>query len=193
ELQGYLSGESRIPGINAIPGAGTNVPIYILGSSLFGAKLAAMLGLPYGFASHFAPAALHQAIELYRSEFEPSEQLAEPYVIAGVNVLAADTEEEAQAQHLHVSRARVAIILGRDRSYTDEEADTILASAHGHHVREMTRCTAVGTPDVVRRSLLDFAEETGADELITAHYSDTVPNRLRSVELLAGALDPAGA
>ena len=192
ELQGYLAGESRIPGISAVPGAGTDVPLYILGSSMFGAKLAAVLGLPYGFASHFAPAALHDAIAVYRKEFEPSDQLAEPYVIAGVNVLAADSEEEAQAQHLHVARARVAIVLGRDRRYTDEEADAILASAPGHHVRQMMRYTAVGTPEVVRRYLVDFAAETGADELITVHGAPTPEQRLRSLGLLADAwpLDP---
>src|SRR5690606_30234754 len=103
ELQGYLSDESRVPGVQAIPGRGTNVPLYILGSSLFGAQLAAKLGLPYAFASHFAPAALQQAVAVYRERFEPSEQLGEPYVIAAVNVIAADTEEEAQEQ-LHVAR-----------------------------------------------------------------------------------------
>ena len=85
ELQGYLTGNSLIPGIDAIPGKGTNVPLYILGSSLFGARLAAALGLPYSFASHFAPQALQDAVALYRREFQPSAQLAEPYVIAGVN------------------------------------------------------------------------------------------------------------
>ncbi|HWH98709.1 MAG TPA: LLM class flavin-dependent oxidoreductase, partial [Propionibacteriaceae bacterium] len=90
ELQGYLTGQSRIPGVEAIPGSGTNVPLYILGSSLFGAQLAAALGLPYAFASHFAPDALHEAVELYRREFKASDQLAEPYVIAGVNVIAAE-------------------------------------------------------------------------------------------------------
>jgi luciferase family oxidoreductase group 1 len=93
ELQGYLGGESRIPGVNATPGKETNVPLYILGSSMFGATLAAALGLPYAFASHFAPAALEQAVAAYRHEFRPSAQLAQPYVIAGVNVVAADTSE----------------------------------------------------------------------------------------------------
>ena len=97
ELQGYLAGRSLIPGVDAIPGKGTHVPLYILGSSLFGAQLAAALGLPYAFASHFAPQALTDAVAVYRHEFQPSEQLAEPWVIAGVNVVAADTTEDAQA------------------------------------------------------------------------------------------------
>src|SRR3954468_3390234 len=97
ELQGYLTGRTRIPGVNATPGKGTNVPLYILGSSLFGASLAAALGLPYAFASHFAPAALQDAVAIYRREFKPSAQLDAPHVIAGVNVIAADSASEAQA------------------------------------------------------------------------------------------------
>src|ERR1700678_2030713 len=91
ELQGYLTGHTRVEGVDAVPGKGSNVPLYILGSSLFGAKLAAALGLPYALASHFAPAALDDAIAAYRQEFRPSEQLASPYVIAVANVVAADT------------------------------------------------------------------------------------------------------
>src|SRR3954466_10660413 len=98
ELQGYLTGETRIPHVNATPGRGTNVPLFILGSSLFGAQLAAALGLPYAFASHFAPQALEPAIAAYRERFQPSRQLERPYVIAAVNVLAADSEEEARGQ-----------------------------------------------------------------------------------------------
>src|ERR1700721_1598296 len=106
ELQGYLSGKSRVPGVDAIPGKGSPVPLYILGSSLFGARLAAALGLPYAFASHFAPAALEDAIAAYRQEFRPSEQLASPYVIAGANVVAADTTAAAQEQLQAIRRLR---------------------------------------------------------------------------------------
>ena len=113
ELQGYLRGETRIPGVNAIPGRGTNVPLYILGSSLFGAKLAAMLGLPYAFASHFAPQALEQAVALYRARVPPVRRSSTaPHVIAGINVIAADTDDEAAEQHLHVRRRRVSLFLG---------------------------------------------------------------------------------
>src|SRR5215210_9310949 len=94
ELQAYLAGETRVPGVDAVPGKGSNVPLYILGSSMFGATLAAALGLPYAFASHFAPQMLQPAVEAYRSEFTPSEQLDRPHVIAGMNVVAADTAEE---------------------------------------------------------------------------------------------------
>jgi len=195
ELQGYLSGETRIPGVHAIPGRGTRVPLYILGSSLFGAQLAALLGLPYGFASHFAPAALRQAVALYRQEFRPSEQLAEPYVIAGVNVIAADTEEDARAQHLKVRRARVSLFLGRQtgRTYSDEEADAILASPQGAQIADMMRCSAVGSPRAVRAYLEDFREEADADELIVVHASPSLDARLRSAELLAEAWELAPA
>src|SRR4051812_33390435 len=104
ELQAYLAGETRVPGVDAIPGKGSRVPLYILGSSMFGASLAAALGLPYAFASHFAPAMLKPAVEAYRREFRPSEQLAEPHVIAGVNVVAADSRAAAEGAFAAVRR-----------------------------------------------------------------------------------------
>ena len=185
ELQGYLTGRSLIPGVDATPGKGTNVPLYILGSSLFGAKLAAALGLPYAFASHFAPDALQDAVALYRREFQPSEQLDRPYVIAAVNVIAADTEEEAQRQLRVVKRQRVKWLLGRGQTITDEQADEILASPHGQQVEHMLRYAAVGTPAAVAEYLDWFARHADADELIVAHQSPTIEQRLRSVELLA--------
>jgi luciferase family oxidoreductase group 1 len=185
ELQGYLTGQSRIPGVDATPGKGTNVPLYILGSSLFGAKLAAALGLPYSFASHFAPAALQDAVAIYRREFQPSAQLDEPYVIAGVNVIAADSNAEAQEQLHKVKRARVSLLFGRDRTFTPEEADVVLESPAGQHVEQMVKYSAVGTPDAVKEYLDGFARHADADELIVAHQSTTTEARLRSVELLA--------
>jgi luciferase family oxidoreductase group 1 len=195
ELQGYLSGESRIPGVDAIPGTGTNVPLYILGSSLFGARLAALLGLPYGFASHFAPGSLHDAVALYRKEFEPSDQLDQPYVIAGVNVIAADTDDDAENQLRAVRRRRISTFLPKGRTYSDEELDQILASPGGRNVAEMMRYTAVGTPAAVRRYLDDFTDEADADELIVVPASPGVENRLRSIDLLAevSGLAPAEA
>src|SRR4051794_29583168 len=106
ELQAYLAGESRVPGIEAVPGKGTRVPLYILGSSLFGASLAAALGLPFAFASHFAPGALEQAVALYRQEFRPSPQLDAPYIIAGVNVVAAESSAIAEKHLLYAQRRR---------------------------------------------------------------------------------------
>lgn len=187
ELQGYLRGESRIPGVDAYPGKGTDVPLYILGSSLFGARLAAVLGLPYAFASHFAPAALHEAIALYRREFQPSAQLNRPYVIAAYNVLAADDQAEAERQRQEVMRSRVALILRPGTEYTDEQADALLRSPQAAHLHQMMTYSAVGTPDVVREKVTEFAEQTGADELIIAHQGPRVEDRLRSAGLLAEA------
>ena len=189
ELQGYLSGESLIPGVDAVPGKGSRVPLYILGSSLFGARLAAVLGLPFAFASHFAPGALHEAVAIYRSEFTASAQLQHPHVIAGVNVLAADTEAAARDEFHLVKRARVNALFGRaGRTYTDEEAELILASEAGAQIDQMVRYSAVGTPAQVRDYLLDFAARADADELITAHHARSTEARLRSVHLTADVL-----
>jgi luciferase family oxidoreductase group 1 len=188
ELQGYLSGETRVPGVNATPGRGTNVPLYILGSSLFGASLAAALGLPYAFASHFAPNDLEAAIALYRSRFNPSAQIDRPYVIAGLNVVVAGSRKDAEGQFLTAVRSRVGWLFGRGRELTDEEADALLASPAGQHVRQMTRYSAIGTPDEVSEYIEAFAKHADADELIVAHQSPTAEDRLRSVELLASAV-----
>jgi len=187
ELQGYLSGRSLIPGVDAIPGKGTDVLLYILGSSLFGASLAAALGLPYAFASHFAPQALLDAVDVYRREFRPSAQLAEPYVIAGVNAIAAEKTAQAQAQFQVARRARVTALLGRGRSFTDAEADAILASAHGQQIDSMTRYSAVGTAAQVKTYLDDFAEHARADELIVASQASTLEAWLRSFQIVAEA------
>ncbi|HLU26875.1 MAG TPA: LLM class flavin-dependent oxidoreductase [Glycomyces sp.] len=191
ELQGYLSGDSRVAGVQAVPRAEGVVPLYLLGSSLFGARLAARLGLPYAFASHFAPDALHQAVAAYRQEFEPSEQLSEPYVIAGVNVFAAEDREEAEAQRTiaYRNRARAFIKRGQDtESFTDAQIDAFLASPNGGHLAAMTKYTAVGDGDDVRVFLEEFAASAGADELITAHHAEEIADRVRSVELTAKAL-----
>jgi luciferase family oxidoreductase group 1 len=187
ELQGYLTGPTRIPGVEATPGKGTNVPLYILGSSLFGARLAAQLGLPYAFASHFAPAALQDAVAIYRREFKPSAQLDAPHVIAGANVIAADSASEAQAMFQATKRARVSLFFGGGREFTDDEADMVLDSPQGQHVAQMMRYSAVGTPDAVVDYLTDFGRHADADELIVAHQSTGTEARLRSVELLAEA------
>jgi len=190
ELQGLLSDDSPLAGVRAIPGQGTHVPLYILGSSLFGAQLAALLGLPFGFASHFAPQALYQAITIYRDRFEPSAQLERPHVIVGVNVVAADTEATAQ-EHLQASRrARVRNLFKRgDEKLTDEQVEAILRSPQSAQIDEMLRFAAVGTPPMVRQYLDNFAAQTEADELIVVHHAPSVADRLRSVELLAEAVD----
>ena len=186
ELQGYLGDETRIAGVEATPGKGTHVPLYILGSSLFGAQLAARLGLPYAFASHFAPDALEEAVALYRRDFRPSAQRETPYVIAGLNVLAADTQEEAETQLVTVQRSRVRALLGRGQQWTDDDADAVLESPAGQHVKNMTRYAAVGVASEVKAYVERFAARAHADEVMTVHPAPTVPARLRSIELLAG-------
>lgn len=187
ELQSYLGSETKVPGVEAVPGAGTNVPLYILGSSLFGARLAAQLGLPYGFASHFAPGQLLNAVAVYRQEFQASEQLEQPYVIAGLNVIAAETDEDAQNQFGHVRRRRVARFLRAPRDISDEEADQILESPQGQQIAQMMHYSAVGTPELVARYIDNFAREADVDEVITVHPSPTIEERLRSVDLVADA------
>ena len=194
ELQGYLGDESRVRGVDAIPGKGSHVPLYILGSSLFGAKLAAVLGLPYAFASHFAPDALLDAIAAYRNEFQPSEQLDKPYVMAGVNVLAADTADAAREQLQDIRRIRAISLHGRrlgvhERDVTDEQADELLAAGVSVQVDHMLTYTAAGTPADVRNYLNDFLRLTAADELVTVHQVPTAQGRMRSVTLLAEAFD----
>jgi len=194
ELQAYLRGESIVPGVQAIPGAGTNVPLYILGSSLFGAGLAAALGLPYAFASHFAPEALHEAIALYRRDFTPSAQLAEPHVIVGVNVIAADDRADAVRQFEETRRNRVRGMLTRGPAapeYTDQQIDAFLTTAEGQRIANMMRYSAVGDPTEVRVFLDELVSSTQADELIIAHASRDIEARLRSVELTAGAMNGA--
>lgn len=191
ELQGYLTGHSRVPGVQAVPRAGEVVPLYILDSSLFGANLAAQLGLPYAFASHFAPDALHTAVAVYREKFRPSAQLAEPYVIAGMNVFAADDRAAAEQQKTVAYRARTRSMLtrgARGANFTDAEIDAFLASPNGASLAAMTRYTATGTADEVADQLRAFATSVGADELILAHHAAELADRVHSIELTGKAL-----
>ncbi len=191
ELQAFLGGDSIVPGVQAIPGADTNVPLYILGSSLFGAQLAAALGLPYAFASHFAPEALHGAMAIYRRDFQPSKQLAEPYAIAAVNVIAADDAEDARQQFDITRRSRVRGMISRGPSapdYSDDQIDEFLTTPQGREIASMMRYSAVGTASEVCGFLDEFATSVAADELIIAHQSRTIEDRLRSVELTANAM-----
>jgi luciferase family oxidoreductase group 1 len=193
ELQGYLADETLVQGVYAIPGRGSRVPLYILGSSMFGATLAAALGLPYAFASHFAPEHLEAAVAAYRDEFRPSEQLDRPYVIAGVNVIAADSAASAAEQFAVVRRLRAVNMFGRSlgRPVSEEEAEMLLASEAGRQVDQMLRYFAAGTPREVGDYLADFAERVAADELMVIHPSPVVEDRLRSVVLLAEVMEAA--
>jgi len=193
ELQGYLAGETRVPGVNATPGRGSKVPLYILGSSLFGARLAAARGLPYAFASHFAPHALLEAVAVYRREFRPSPQLQAPYVIAGLTVIAADTTREAEEQQVAVERARVRLLLAQGRPLSDEEADLLRDSPAGQQLKQMLTYAAVGTRDQVRAYAAEFAGHASADELMVIHPTPTLAARLHSLALLADTRENARA
>jgi luciferase family oxidoreductase group 1 len=186
ELMEYFSAEQR-HAVRAVPGAGLNVPIWILGSSLFGAQVAAALGLPYAFASHFAPDQMMQAIALYRATFKPSAQLAKPYVMLGYNVFAADTDEEAKFLATSMQQAFVSLRSGRPgRLQPPVEGYLDSIAPHQRDVLdEILSCAAIGSPDTVKRTLKAFIEQTGADELmITSQIFDHAA-RLRSYEITA--------
>jgi len=186
ELQGFLSDTSKVADVIATPGRGTNIPLYILGSSLYGAQLAAVLGLPYAFASHFAPASLLDAIRIYRERFTPSLQLDKPYVIASMSVIAADTEESAAAQFERRKRSFARRIFGRPgHPLTDEQVDAALLSPQASYLDEVFKYSAIGTASTIKERLDEFQALTNADEIMTAHHADSTASRIRSIEILA--------
>ncbi len=191
ELQALLAPEQPGQAIRAVPGAGTEVPLWILGSSLFGAQLAAALGLPYAFASHFAPEALMQALPLYRSRFEPSRQLARPYALAGVNVVAADTEAEARRLFTSAQQSFANIFRGRRGRLPPpiEDIERYWSPMEKEQASRMLACSFVGTPAMLAEQLSGFIARTGADELMVAAAIHDHAPRLRSYELLAGIRD----
>lgn len=187
ELQQLLSEDLPRTAVNAYPGRGTRVPLYVLGSSMFGASLAAQLGLPYAFASHFAPQLLTQAVAHYRANFVPNEDHPLPYVLAAVNVVAAETDAEAQAafERAELDRVRRFLSRGRVNELTADEARTLFNTPGGEQIRDMLRYTATGGPERVRKELDAFAVHADADELITVHPAATPAERLTSVRLTA--------
>jgi len=192
ELLDYFSDSPR-QAVRAVPGQGLRVPVWILGSSLFGAQLAAALGLPYAFASHFAPAQMMQAVALYRASFRPSAQLDKPYVMLGFNVFAADTDEEAAFRATSMQQAFVNLRSGRPSRLPPPLAD--YPSRVGPQERALLdsvlSCSAVGSPGTVRAALQAFVARTGADELmITSQIFDHTA-RLRSYEIAAEVREPA--
>jgi luciferase family oxidoreductase group 1 len=195
ELMGYFQPAEPGQAVQAVPGAGLDVPIWILGSSTYGAQLAAILGLPFAFASHFAPAMMMPAITIYRQRFRPSAQLAMPHVMLGVTVVAADTDDEARFLFSSLQQSTLNSRTGRPSRLPPPVADfaarldpyarAILDDAFG--------CAAVGGPQTVRRELDEFVRVTGADELmITANIFDH-DKRKRSFEIVAQACGLAAA
>ncbi len=173
--------------MRAIPGAGLNVPLWLLGSSLFSARLAAALGLPFAFASHFAPDLLLPALDTYRKHFEPSDALAAPYALVGVNVFAADTDAEAKTLFTSLLQLFVNLVRGTPGPLPPPVAgmENLWSPTERANAERMTRCSAVGSPETVRNTLETLQAETGADELmVTAHIFDHAA-RLRSFQLAA--------
>jgi luciferase family oxidoreductase group 1 len=188
ELQSLLGPVQPGQRIRAVPGADTNVPLWILGSSLFGARLAAQMGLPYAFASHFAPAALHDALRMYRELFSPSERNAGSYAMAGVNVICAPTDEEARQLFTSLQMIVIGLVTGSPgRLAPPVERIDPLPPHVQQHVDGFLGCSFVGSPETVRAGLDDFVAATKVDELIVASAIYDQPARLRSYELLAKA------
>jgi len=189
ELQALFGPVQPGQAYRAVPGAGLNVPLWILGSSLYGAQLAAHLGLPYAFASHFAPDALTQALAIYRERFRPSAQLDRPHAMVGINVVAADTDDEAQRLFTTIQQ-RFTDMMRNARGQLSAPIDDIESywtPAEKAQVSRMLACSFVGSPGTVRRELERFVETTGADELMAASAIYDHAARLRSYELLAEA------
>jgi len=191
ELQTLLGPPQESQLIHAIPGEGTNVPLWILGSSLYGAQLAAMLGLPYAFASHFAPQALNDAISIYRDRFEPSAQLTKPHVMVGCNVIVADTEDEARKLFTTPQQQSTRMVRGT-RGQLPPPVDDIegfWSPLEKEQVSSMLACSFYGSPTTIKEKLAPLIEATGADELMVAAAIWDHKARVRSFELLAQAMD----
>ncbi|MCA0199741.1 MAG: LLM class flavin-dependent oxidoreductase [Proteobacteria bacterium] len=190
ELQALLGPAQPDQRIRAVPGVGTQVPLWMLGSSLFGAQLAAHMGLPFAFASHFAPDALMEALDIYRARFKPSAQLAKPYAVVGVGVVAADTDAQAQRIATSVQQAFVGIIRNARTQLPPpvDDMDAIWSPAEKAHVERMLRYTFVGSAETVRAGLAKTIAETGADEIMATGMIFDHAARVRSYEILAQAM-----
>jgi luciferase family oxidoreductase group 1 len=194
ELMRYLGPPAPDQPVIAVPGIGSNVPVWILGSSLFGAQVAAALGLPFAFASHFAPAMLMEAINIYRSRFRPSAQLDQPYVMLGFNVFAADTDAEARLLATSMQQAFVNLRTGRPgqlpppvAGYADQ-----LPPAARAMLDEVLACSAIGSPDTVRQAIAAFIERTKPQELMITSQIFDHSARLHSYKIAAEARADAG-
>jgi luciferase family oxidoreductase group 1 len=186
ELQGLLGPVEPGQAVVAVPGAGSNVPLWILGSSLYGAQLAAALSLPYAFASHFAPDALHAALAEYRRRFQPSPKLERPYAMAGVNVFAADTDREAQRLFTSAQQQFTNMVRNRRGKLRPpiDDIETYWTPPEKAHVTGMLKYSFVGSPATVRHGLEEFVRQTGVDELMVVSAIFDHAARLRSYELL---------
>jgi luciferase family oxidoreductase group 1 len=196
ELMAYFKPAQPGQMVRAVPGAGLDVPVWILGSSLFGAQLAAVLGLPYAFASHFAPAQMEEAIELYRHRFEPSEYLAAPYVMLGLNVVAAETDAEARRLFTSLQQAFLNLRTGRPAPLpqpVDDIEARFVAAGMDTAMQGALKTAVVGDPQAVRAGLEAFVDKHRPDEImVTAQIYDHAA-RVRSFEIAAQARDALAA
>jgi luciferase family oxidoreductase group 1 len=186
ELLDYFSDEPH-SAVKAVPGAGLHVPVWILGSSLYGAQLAAAMGLPYAFASHFAPQQMMQAVDIYRATFRPSAYLAKPYVMLGFNVFAADTDDQAHLLASSAQQAFVNLRSGRPAKIPPPVENFMqqLGEAERALLNQILACSAIGSPATVTQQMRDFISRTGADELMIASNIFEHQARLHSYEIVA--------
>ena len=191
ELQALLGPPQENQSIHAIPGEGTNVPLWILGSSLYGAQLAAMLGLPYAFASHFAPQAMMEAVSIYRERFKPSAQLSKPHVMVGCNVIVADTEDEARKLFSTSQQQFTRMVRGTRGQLPPpvDDIESFWSPTEKEQVSSMLACSFYGLPATIKEKLATLIKVTGADELMVAAAIWDHQARVRSFELLAQAMD----
>lgn len=190
-LQKYLSADNSDSKVRAFPGEGTEVPLWVLGSSTDSAHLAAKLGLPYAFASHFAPQQLLEAIRIYREEFKPSAQLDEPYVMAGINVIAADTTEQAEYLATSTKQMFVGVITGERKPLPPpvDDINRVLPFQHQMALKQMLAYSFVGDKKKIRENLMHFMDQTNVDELITASYIFDHQERLKSHTLFSEIME----
>lgn len=191
KLQQYLSAENSSSEVRAIPGEGTEVPLWILGSSTDSAHLAAALGLPYVFASHFSPQQLHAALQVYREKFEPSKQLDKPYVMPCVNVIIADTDEQAEYLSTSLKQMFMGVVTGERKPMSPpvDDMNTVWNVRTKMAVEQMLKYTFVGSKETVEEELSDFVEKTEADEIMTATYIYGQKQRLKSHKIFAEIMD----
>ena len=187
ELQNFLGAAEPGQKVRAVPGEGTKVPLWILGSSLYGAQLAAMLGLPFGFASHFAPAQIEQAIDIYRSRFQASETLSDPYVMLGFNVCAAPSEEEAIYLRTSAIKSFLRMRAGNPARLPPPEKgfEKTLSESENRMLSEMSKASVVGSAAAVHEGIDSFVKRTGADELIITCQIYEHEKRLQSYSIVA--------
>lgn len=192
ELQGYFAPEKDQSSVRAVPGAGLGVPLWILGSSPSSGALAGVMGLPYAFASHFAPDGLLEGIAAYRGSFRPSASLSRPYVMLGVNVVVADTEREAERIFTSIQQRYLNIIRGTPGKLPPpvEDMNSLWTEREARHVSAMLHYSFVGTPETVEQGLAEFLDRTGADELIVSATLFDAAARHRSYELLSKIWQP---